>query len=245
MYPESLHDEQVKVLRMIPPLDPAHLVRGQFRGYVNEPGVAAGSQVETFAAVRLEVDSWRWAGVPFLIRSGKRLAVTATEVLVKLRRPPVGRSPEGSNYFRFRVSPELSLSLGARIKRPGAGLESMPVELSVVNQARSGDLQPYERLLTDAMRGDALLFVRQDAVESAWSIVEPYLGTLLRRIYEPGTWGRDGSTGSRRGCGRLAQSGSIAMRRTPLSCFRIEMLSKGERSCRPSLLWRCSARRRS
>ena len=107
----------------------------------------------------------------------------------------MGRSPEGSNYFRFRVSPELSLSLGARIKRPGAGLESMPVELSAVNQTRSGDLQPYERLLTDAMRGDALLFVRQDAVESAWSIVEPILGDVTpAHIYEPGTWGPDEAT---------------------------------------------------
>ena len=98
-YSESLHDEQVKVFRMIPPLDPAHLVRGQFRGYCSEPGVASDSQVETFAAVRLEVDSWRWSGVPFLIRAGKRLPVTATEVLVKLRRPPVGRTPREVTIF--------------------------------------------------------------------------------------------------------------------------------------------------
>ncbi len=190
LYAESLHDEQMKVLRMIPPLDSAHLVRGQFRGYLDEPGVAAHSQVETFAAVRLAVDSWRWAGVPFLIRAGKRLPVTATEVLVKLKRPPVGRALPGENYFRFRMGPELSMSLGAKIKRPGEGLESMPVELSVVNQPRSGDLAPYERLLTDAMHGDALLFVREDGVEAAWSIVDPILDSATPlHVYEPGTWG--------------------------------------------------------
>src|ERR1700723_640624 len=126
MYPESLRDEQVKIFRMIPPIAPSHLVRGQFVGYHQEPGVASDSQVETFAALRLEIDSWRWVGVPFLIRAGKRLAVTATEVLVKLKRPPVGKALPGENYFRFRVSPEISLSLGAKIKRPGEGLQSMP-----------------------------------------------------------------------------------------------------------------------
>jgi glucose-6-phosphate 1-dehydrogenase len=190
IYFESLHDEQVKVFRMIPPLDPAHTVRGQFRGYLEERGVAAHSQVETFAALRLEVDSWRWAGVPFLIRAGKRLPVTATEVLVKLRRPPVSRSLSENNYFRFRLSPDLSLSLGAKIKRPGEGLESMPVELSAVTESQSGELQPYERLLTDAMHGDAMLFVRQDAVEAAWAVVEPVLDDATPvHEYEPGTWG--------------------------------------------------------
>jgi glucose-6-phosphate 1-dehydrogenase len=187
---ELLHDEQFKVFRMIPPLDPAHLVRGQFRGYANEPGVAANSQVETFAALRLEVDSWRWAGVPFLIRAGKRLPLTATEVLVKLRRPPVGKADPGNNYFRFRLGPDLSLSLGARVKRPGPGLDSIPVELSAVNEPRSGELAPYERLLTDAMHGDGMLFVREDAVEAAWSIVEPILGDVTpAHVYEPGAWG--------------------------------------------------------
>jgi glucose-6-phosphate 1-dehydrogenase len=190
MYRESLHDEQVKVFRMIPPLDPTHLVRGQFRGYRNEQGVAANSKVETFAALRLEVDSWRWAGVPFLIRTGKRLPVTATEVLVKLRRPPVGKISPGANYLRFRLGPDLSLSLGARIKRPGPGLDSMPTELSAVNRAQAGELEPYERLLTDAMHGDALLFVREDAVEAAWSIVEPILGNATPvHSYKPGAWG--------------------------------------------------------
>jgi glucose-6-phosphate 1-dehydrogenase len=114
MYPESLRDEQVKIFRMIPPINPTNLVRGQFAGYHQEPGVAPNSEVETYAAVCLEVDSWRWAGVPFLIRAGKCLAVTATEVLVKLRQPPLTKLPPGSNYFRFRLGPDLSLSLGAR-----------------------------------------------------------------------------------------------------------------------------------
>ncbi len=189
-YSESLHDEQVKVFRMIPPLDPAHLVRGQFRGYRQEPGVAADSQTETFAAVRLEVDSWRWSGVPFLIRAGKSLPVSATEVLVKLRRPPVAHKDAARNYYRFRLSPQLSLNLGARVKKPGPGLDSIPVELSAVSSDQSAELGPYERLLTDAMNGDAMLFVREDSVEAAWSIVEPILGDAVPvQDYEPGKWG--------------------------------------------------------
>ena len=190
IYFESLHDEQVKVFRMIPPLDPAHLVRGQFSGYRDEPGVAPNSQVETFAAVRLEVDSWRWAGVPFLIRAGKCLPVAATEVFVKLKQPPLSRLGPGSNYFRFRLGPDLSISLGARIKRPGAKMDSMPAELSAIKKTQSEELQAYERLLTDAMQGDAMLFVREDAVEAAWSVVEPILGNAAAvQVYEPGTWG--------------------------------------------------------
>ena len=190
MYFESLHDEQVKVFRTIPPLDPAHLVRGQFRGYREEPGVAPGSQVETFAALRLEVDSWRWAGVPFLIRAGKCLPVSATEVFVKLKQPPLRKLDPGSNYFRFRLSPNLSISLGARIKRPGAEMSSEPAELSAIKQDQSEELTAYERLLTDAMHGDAMLFVREDAVEAAWAIVEPILGNVPAvQVYEPGSWG--------------------------------------------------------
>ena len=190
MYSESLHDEQVKVFRVIPPLGATNLVRGQFRGYLSEPGVAPGSQVETYAALRLDIDSWRWAGVPFLIRTGKCLAVTATEVLVKLRRPPLSKLDPGSNYFRFRLSPGLSISLGARIKRPGEKMASMPAELSAVESDQSEELTPYERLLTDAMRGDRTLFVREDAVEAAWAIVDPILGNGgPLQTYEPGTWG--------------------------------------------------------
>ena len=137
MYFESLHDEQVKVLRMIPPLDPGRLVRGQYRGYRDEHGVSPGSQVETFAAVRLEVDSWRWAGAPFLIRAGKCLPLTATEILVKLRQPPLGKMEPGGNYFRFRLGPDLFLGLGITIKRPGTGMGSMPTELSAVDNRQA------------------------------------------------------------------------------------------------------------
>ncbi len=190
MYPESLRDEQVKIFRTIPPIDPADIVRGQFRGYRDEPGVAAGSQVETFAALRLEIESWRWADVPFLIRAGKSLAMTATEVVVHLRQPPLGHIMPGSNYVRFRLGPELSLNLGALIKKPGLAMTSMPVELSVVEQPQSDEVDAYERLLMDAMHGDATLFVREDVVEAAWAIVEPVLDNVTPvHEYEPGTWG--------------------------------------------------------
>lgn len=190
MYFESLHNEQAKVFHTIPPLDSAHLVRGQFRGYRGEPGVASDSQTETFAAARLEVDSWRWAGVPFLLRAGKCLPVSATEVFVKLKQPPLSKLTTESNYFRFRLGPDLSLSLGARIKRPGAEMVSTPAELSIVNQNKSEELEAYERLLTDAMHGDNMLFVREDVVEAAWSVVEPILGNVVPpRVHDPGTWG--------------------------------------------------------
>jgi glucose-6-phosphate 1-dehydrogenase len=190
MYFESLHNEQAKVFHTIPPLDPAHLVCGQFRGYRSESGVASDSQTETFAAARLEVDSWRWAGVPFLLRAGKCLPVSATEVFVKLKQPPLVKLTMESNYFRFRLGPDLSLSLGARIKRPGAEMVSTPTELSIVKQNNSEELEAYERLLTDAMHGDNMLFVREDVVEAAWSIVEPILGNVVPpRVYDPGAWG--------------------------------------------------------
>ena len=190
MYPDSLRDEQVKVFRMIPPVNPSLAVRGQFEGYRKEPGVAPNSNVETFAAVRLEVDSWRWAGVPFLVRAGKCLPVTATEVLVKLRQPPLSKLAPGVNYFRFRLGPELALSMGARVKHPGPEMIGMATELSMVNQDQSGEMEAYERLLTDAMKGDALLFVRQDEVEAAWAIVDPILGDVVPvHPYGNGTWG--------------------------------------------------------
>jgi glucose-6-phosphate 1-dehydrogenase len=190
VYVESLRDEIVKVFRVIPPLTPADLVRGQFRGYLNETGVAPNSQVETFAAVRLEVDSWRWAGVPFLIRAGKSLPVTATEVLVKLKRPPLGRLSAGNNHLRFRLGPDISISLGASVKRPGAAMVSMAAELSAVKTTHGDEVEAYERLLGDAIHGDAILFVREDAVEAAWSIVEPILGNVTPVYeYEPGQWG--------------------------------------------------------
>ncbi len=191
MYPDSVRDEQVKVFRTIPPLSPANIVRGQFDGYRKEPGVSPTSDVETFAAVRLEIDSWRWAGVPFLIRAGKCLPITATEVFVKLRNPPLAKmGVDGRNYFRFRLGPDIEISLGGRVKRPGPLMAPMPVELSAVKYDNSDEMAAYERLLTDAMKGDQLLFVRQDAVEAAWAIVDPILGDCCpTEMYEPGTWG--------------------------------------------------------
>jgi glucose-6-phosphate 1-dehydrogenase len=191
MYAESLRDEQVKVLRTIPPIEVEKVVRGQFDGYRKEPGVAPDSNMETFAAVRLEVDTWRWAGVPFVLRAGKCLPVTATEVLVKLKDPPLRRHAGVNNYFRFRLGPDLLLSLGARVKKPGPELVSMPSELSAVKLDRANELDAYERLLTDAMRGDPMLLVRQDAVEAAWAIVDPILGQETTPLleYQPGTWG--------------------------------------------------------
>jgi glucose-6-phosphate 1-dehydrogenase len=192
LYPESVRNELADVFRAIPPLQPEDLVRGQFQGYLNEPGVAPGSQVETFAAVRLEVASWRWDGVPFLIRAGKQLPVTATEVLVRLRRPPLRRvnRRDDANYFRFRLGPDMQLSLGARVKKPGQGMAGMNVELEAVKADSADEVEAYERLLTDALRGDAILFVREDAVEAAWAAVQPILDDPRPvHLYGPGSWG--------------------------------------------------------
>jgi len=168
-------------------------VRGQFRGYRDEPGVAPDSQVETFAALRLHIDTWRWAGVPFYIRTGKCLPITATEVIVDLKCPPVAIFDEiassQSNYFRFRLSPEVVISAGARVKRPGEAMVGDNVEL-VARHSLAGEKSPYERLLGDAIRGDASLFTRDDGVEAAWRVVDPILHSAVPvELYEPGTWG--------------------------------------------------------
>jgi glucose-6-phosphate 1-dehydrogenase len=192
LYPESVRNELADVFRAIPPLEPEDLIRGQFQGYLDEPGVARGSQVETFAAVRLQVASWRWDGVPFFIRAGKQLPVTATEVLVRLRRPPLRKVSklDDANYFRFRLGPQTQLSLGARVKKPGHALTGMNVELEAVNASRGDEVEAYERLLTDALHGDAILFVREDSVEAAWAAVEPILDDPRPvQVYAPGTWG--------------------------------------------------------
>jgi glucose-6-phosphate 1-dehydrogenase len=190
-YQESIRDEQVKVFRTIRPLSPADLVRGQFRGYRAEEGVAPDSTVETFAAVRLRIDSWRWDGVPFLIRAGKCLAATTTEVVATLRRPPLSKlSPGENNHVRFRLSPDVTIAIGARVKRPGEEMATEPTELRVVHQSNEQEMDAYERLLGDAMDGDQTLFAREDAVEAAWSIVQPILGSPTPvREYEPGSWG--------------------------------------------------------
>ena len=166
------------------------LVRGQFRGYRTEKGVDPNSDVETYAAMRLRIDSWRWEGVPFLIRAGKHMPLTATEVFVTLKRPPMSRlAPGRGNHVRFRLSPEVSIALGARVKRPGEAFAVDTTELCL-HETTSDEIDPYERLLGDAMAGDAVLFAREDAVEAAWQVVEPILGNVTPvSVYEPGMWG--------------------------------------------------------
>jgi glucose-6-phosphate 1-dehydrogenase len=191
---EAIRDEQAKILRTVRPMDAQNIVRGQFRGYRDEPGVAAESKIGTYAALRLHVDSWRWAGVPFYVRAGKSLKMTVTEVVAELKVPPQvvfnEPAPRLGNYVRFRLGPDVAIALGARAKRPGAGMTGQDVELSVVEHPLASRLLPYERLLSDAIAGDATLFARQDVVEAAWAIVDPLLqnpGELFE--YEPGSWG--------------------------------------------------------
>src|SRR6266700_3415206 len=190
-YHDAIRDEQVKVFRAIRPLNRDDLVRGQFTGYRAENGVAPDSTVETFAAVRLHVDSWRWDGVPFFIRAGKCLPVSTTEVLVTLKPPPLRRlGPEETNYLRFRLSPDVTIAVGARVKKPGEQMVSEPTELRVVHHPDGDEMDAYERLIGDAMAGDATLFARQDAVDAAWAIVQPILDVATPvHEYAPGTWG--------------------------------------------------------
>jgi glucose-6-phosphate 1-dehydrogenase len=188
---ESIRDEKVKVLKSIAPLEPRDLVRGQFRGYRNEPGVAADSQVETFAALRLDIDSWRWQGVPFYIRAGKSLPVTCTEVYARLRRPPaLFPARAAPNSVRFRISPVVDLALGVNVMDPEDQGEGRIAELLASRTPGANDIDAYERVLTDAMEGDSTLFARIDYIEEAWRIVDPVVraGTPLYE-YKPGTWG--------------------------------------------------------
>jgi glucose-6-phosphate 1-dehydrogenase len=185
--------EKLRLFRAMRPLEPKQVVRGQFRGYRDEPGVAADSQVETFAALCLHIDTWRWAGVPFYIRAGKCLPITATQVIVDLKCPPVAIfdeiKPAQSNYFRFRLSPEVVISVGARVKRPGEEMVGDDVEL-VARHSLAGEKSPYERLLRDAIHGDATLFTRDDVVEAAWRVVDPILDSAVPVAeYEPDAWG--------------------------------------------------------
>ena len=191
--PEATRDEKIRVFRAIKPISPEDAVRGQFRGYRDEDGVAPDSQVETFAAVRFHIDTPRWTGVPFYIRAGKRLPFTANEVVVELKRPPqtvfdevkLGRS----NYVHFRLSPNVFIALGARTKVPGEAMVGKDVEL-VACQHLGDEMSPYERLLSDAVRGDATLFAREDSVEAAWQIVDPILKDQTPvHEYGPNTWG--------------------------------------------------------
>jgi glucose-6-phosphate 1-dehydrogenase len=190
---EAVRDEKAQAFRSMRALQPGDVVRGQFRDYREEEGVARDSLVETFAALRLYIDSWRWADVPFYIRAGKHLPVTATEVLVELKRPPVNVFADCAharpNHFRFRLSPEVVLSLAARAKRPGDGMQGEDVDL-IARHEPADEKAPYERLLGDAMRGDQTLFAREDSVLEAWRVVDPVLGPCTPLYpYEPGTWG--------------------------------------------------------
>jgi glucose-6-phosphate 1-dehydrogenase len=192
---EALRDERVKVFRAMQPLTADRLVRGQYRGYAREGGVNPGSKTETFAAVEVYLNSWRWQGVPFYIRAGKCLPATATEVLVELQRPPqkVFDEPLGgrANYVRFRLGPDqVAIAVGARTKKPGTTMSGNDVELYVCNEKEGGESGAYERLLGDAIRGDTTLFARRDGVEAAWRVVDPVLGLETPvHEYDPGTWG--------------------------------------------------------
>jgi glucose-6-phosphate 1-dehydrogenase len=189
---ESIRDETVKVLKAIPPVARDHVVRGQFRGYRQEKGVAPDSTVETFVAVRLAIDSWRWSGVPVYIRAGKRMPVTCTEVVVRLRRPPA-IFPEfhfESNYCRLRISPDITFAMGANVIAPGDETRSQLVEMVGTRLPRPDEMDAYERVLGDAMRGKAMVFAREDYVEEAWRIVDPVLKDMPPiHEYESGTWG--------------------------------------------------------
>jgi len=189
---ESIRDEKVKVLSAIPPLDAKNLVRGQFRGYRKEKGVAPDSAVETFVALRLEVNSWRWHGIPFYIRAGKCLPVTCTEVVVRLRRPPTvfPSCCPSPNYFRFQISPDVTMAFGLTVMDQEEKMIGQSVELLASRHPAAGEMDAYERVLGDAMEGDATLFAREDYVEEAWRIVDPVLksGTPVFE-YEPNTWG--------------------------------------------------------
>jgi len=191
---EALRDEKVKVLKAIRPLDAAHLVRGQYHGYRQEEGVAPESNVETYAAMRLSIDSWRWSGVPFYVRAGKCLPVSATEVVVDLKAPPAqvfdDHAAEPPNHLRFRLGPDVAIALGARAKRPGTVMAGRPIEL-FISQNEGDEMEAYERLIGDALKGDSSLFARQDEVEAAWAIVDPILnasGTPACE-YAVGSWG--------------------------------------------------------
>ena len=192
-YHEAIRDEKARIFKAMRPIDPSNVVLGQYIGYLHEDGVAPRSQVETFAALKLSLDTWRWADVPFYIRAGKCLPETATEILVEFKTPPLAVfgevEPPQSNYYRFRLSPDVLISLGARTKVPGEAMWGEGVEL-IVRSHHTDEMPPYERLLRDAMKGDSMLFVREDAVEAAWEVVDPILGKISPVYqYTSNTWG--------------------------------------------------------
>ena len=189
---ETLRDEKVKVLKSVRTLRPGDVVRGQFRGYLQEPGVAPDSRTETFAAVELTLDSWRWQGVPFYIRAGKNLPVTCTEVVARLRKPPAifPTCTAPCNHLRFRISPEVEIALGATVMDPGERFIGQPIELLAAHHPTADEMDAYERVLGDAMAGDATIFAREDYVEEAWRIVDPVIAARTPAYpYDPGQWG--------------------------------------------------------
>ena len=191
--PEAMQAEKLRLFRAMRPLDPHEVVRGQFKGYRDESGVAKDSEIETFAALRLHIDTWRWAGVPFYIRAGKCLPLNATEVIVTLKRPPLAifdpNDGMPANYFRLRLSPEVVISEGALVKSNGEHMRGEPVEL-VARHRSDEEKSPYERLLGDAIHGDTSLFTQDDCVEAAWRVVDPALKMDKPVLeYQPGTWG--------------------------------------------------------
>ena len=190
---DAVRDRKAELMRAIRPLGPNDVVRGQYKGYRSVPGVAPGSLVETFVAIKVQIESWRWAGVPIYVRAGKMLPVTATEALIEFKRPPretFGEIvPTSSAHMRIRMSPDMTIGLGVRVKTPGERMVGRDVELEM-HRRGADDMPPYERLLGDASRGNSELFSRQDLVESQWRIVDPIMGNVTPLYpYDPGTWG--------------------------------------------------------
>jgi glucose-6-phosphate 1-dehydrogenase len=191
--PTSLRAEKLRLFRAMRPVDPKQVVRGQYAGYRQVKGVAADSNVETFVALALHIDTWRWAGVPFYIRAGKHLPLTTTEVMVDMKPPPLSIfdpiTPPQSNYFRFRLSPDVVIAEGMRVKRAGEEMEGEPVEL-VARHRPGPSKSPYERLLSDALRGDNALFTSDESVEAAWAVVDTILSHPGQvETYKDGSWG--------------------------------------------------------
>jgi glucose-6-phosphate 1-dehydrogenase len=190
---DAMCDEKVRVFKAIPPLEPARVVRGQFRGYRQEPGVAADSTVETFAAARLQIGTPRWEGVPFYLRAGKQLPVTAVEIMITLKAEPFlqpgGRDPDHRNYLRIRLSPELVFAIGICVKVPGVELIGNDIEV-LANYHPPDQMLAYERILGDALRGESVVFASETGVEQMWCIVDPVLGDATPvHEYDQGTWG--------------------------------------------------------
>jgi len=208
---ELFRDERVKVLRGIQPIRPEDVVLGQFDGYLNEPGVKPNSRVETFVAMRLFINSWRWKGVPFFLRTGKSLATTGTQIVARLRQPPAVFSgePPAPNYLRLQVSPDVKIAIGAMEKSYGTGFIGHPVELVAATPPTPNDMLPYEELLEDAMLGNQRRFARQDYVEQSWKLLDPVLeANLPVHSYDPGSWGPEAAEKLHAGYGTWFDPGS-------------------------------------